>query len=253
MAEGGDLQGFGHDVEDGREQATAPTRDDAEDVLDVGRPEPGWYTRALGPVRRHPGRAHLAGWVAGALVGGIAVASFVSGRTAPATHDRSQPKTQSAKHTAFLTVAALARQTGPLQDYLRQTSAPGACPIVPVGAAPTSVVIRTVQAALPSISAVQIGRTLDQFTGLCSIEIRAKYQRDTILTITIAAPTSHAKAAPYSLITTGITTDADTTTTFVSTVTQTGWKVLIGAVGPGAHVPQAQDLLNLAGESSLTW
>jgi hypothetical protein len=234
-----------------------PVRNGSEvpdELLSAGVEEPSWYTRLMAPARRHPGRTRALTWGVGGLAVGIALASALWAGRGPTT-----PAAATTKHNGPATsgtmerVLEIANPAMPLTDYVRQTSAPGACAIVPVGQSPTDAIIRTVRAALPRLSSVMVARTLDQFTGLCSVELRATFDRRSTLAVSIAAPTSRHKHTVYTVIEIGIVNVANRTTKYVQATTPSGWSVLIGATGPGAHLPSAQDLLGLAQEPSLTW
>jgi hypothetical protein len=193
--------------------------------------------------------------IAAGLGAAALVAILVSGltqtdpRTTPPDSGRHDP-THSARTIA--TIRALAAQRFQLADYVRQTSPAGACATVRVGSEPTDRIERAVHAALPGFTAKDSGRTLDQFTGLCSIVVRETSGR-AVLTVTVASPTADPVRGAYTKIETGIASDAGGTTKYVRAITPSGWSVLVGATGQRTALPGVQSLVALAQETSLTW
>ncbi|MGH8981317.1 MAG: hypothetical protein ACRDWE_09905, partial [Acidimicrobiales bacterium] len=149
-------------------------------------------------------------------------------------------------------VLALAAHRGPATDFIRQSSPPGACALVKLGHSPTATIARAVRAVLPGFTVMTIARTLDQFTGLCSLEMRSPPTRGAVLVVSIASPGGRSRAV-FDSVRIGFETTADASTKYVLTVTRGGWSVLIGATGIGAALPSAQDMLELARQPMLTW
>jgi hypothetical protein len=139
-----------------------------------------------------------------------------------------------------------------LANYVRQTSAAGACATVRVGTSPTDRIVHIVATNLPGFQLRDSGRTLDQFTGLCSLIVR-ETRPGAVLTITVAAPAARASTRSYTKIETGIESDATATTKFVRAETPTGWTVLVGATGRQSRLPSASELVNLAQQAHLRW
>jgi hypothetical protein len=139
-----------------------------------------------------------------------------------------------------------------LANYVRQTSAAGACTTVRVGLSPTDRIVHTVAMTMPGFHLRDSGRTLDQFTGLCSLIVR-ETRPGAVLTITVAAPALQPSALSYTKIETGIETDAGATTKYARAVTPAGWTVLVGATGLQSRLPSAADLVGLAQQANLLW
>jgi hypothetical protein len=151
------------------------------------------------------------------------------------------------------TIRALAGERVELTDYVRQTSAPGACAPVRVGRSPARRIGRDIEMILPGYAERDSGRTLDEFTGLCSIVVRAT-RGAAALTVMVSTPAAQSPAAdPYTKIETGIESESGATTKYVRATTTAGWTVLIGATGRSADLPGVAELVRLAQEPGLTW
>jgi len=226
-----------------------PDPAEAEDVLDIGTSGPRWVARLLRPASERVARVS-------AGLGALAVAAVLVG--ALAQTDPGTPAADTGRHDpthsgrTIAAIRALAAQRFQVADYVRQTSPAGSCATVPVGSAPTSRIERTIHAALPGFTAIDSGRTLDQFTGLCSVIVRETNGR-AVVTVSIASPTADPVRGAYTRIETGIASDADGTTKYVRAITPAGWTVLVGATGRRTTLPGVQTLVVLAQESSLTW
>ena len=244
-----------------------PNRPVAEpdDVLGTAPIEPGWYARALGPWRRGRGsRRRLGSARAGVvlLAAGVVVAaaaavvpqdSVVRGRgvalPGPVVAEASAP-------SAPAVVRGVAGSSGPLTDYVRQTAAAGACPTVPIGSSPTRSITGEVQAALPELRVTDVARTLDEFTGLCSVRLRARGRHGEVLALVVSAPPAVVPAPdlPFAPLQVGTDTAADgTSTVWVSATTVRHWSVVIGAVGTPDALPSSATLQRLALQDGLTW
>jgi hypothetical protein len=232
--------------------------DEHDDVLILGADKrPRWYSRPADCVAEHRALARAGLWLAGALVVGLAVSRTLPMTTRTAAPASPTPAATTAPYDPqqqpMASVLALARNDRPLTDYVRQTSTRGACALVPVGHSPTRAIAEAVRRALPEFTGLDVGRTLDQFTGLCSVDLRATHGRHATLTLSVAAPAPHTVDAAYTYVQTGIRTSAGVTTKYVWAVTRTGWTILIGATGNDRDLPGVQDLLELTEQRSLTW
>jgi hypothetical protein len=222
---------------------------DAEDVLDIGSSGPGWLAHLAAPP---PERTRRAGWYAGGVaVAAVLVAALVHGGSPPPA-PRAAPHDPTHSLRTLASIRELAARRSALADYVRQTSAAGACALVRVGLSPTDRVVHTVATSLPGFRLKDSGRTLDQFTGLCSLIVR-ETRPGAVLTISVASPGAQPPSRAYTKIETGIESDAAATTKYVRAETPTGWTVLVGATGHQAQLPTAADLVRLAQQAGLLW
>jgi hypothetical protein len=152
----------------------------------------------------------------------------------------------------FDEVAALASR--PLVDRIRQVSAPSACTPVAPGHAPERSVRGVLRQLLDGVQVVDSARTLDQFVGLCAIEVRATAPGRVVLTVLIAAPAPRVPRSSIDALEVGIETHDDVTTEYAQQVWHTGWSVLVGASGPvSAVLPRTRDLTVAAQSPALLW
>jgi hypothetical protein len=235
------------------EQNPAPQR---EDVLDLGRDSRGALVQQQWADRfdRIPRGTR---WAVALAVGSLAVAGyFLLGAGpghAPATVEAapaSEP--HFANDQAVDMVAATARDRTPLGDYIRSASAAGSCAVVPVGDMPERRLAAAVAKALPNYAVRDVGRTLNQFTGMCSLELRASDASRSTLVATIASPTRATKNL-FDQTTVASRTDGNIVVSIVSNLTRTGWTITFGAVGPVSDEPSSAVLLELAQDPTLPW
>jgi hypothetical protein len=140
---------------------------------------------------------------------------------------------------------------GPLTDYQRASSGNRACRTVPPGHAPRAAIAGAVRHVLPQVSAVDSSAIMDEFEGLCSIELRARDRSGTIAVITVTVPAS--SRVQRMTLSTAAEVIGGTTSTLVRATTATGWTVRVGATGPAAAQPSAGQLAALAEDPALTW
>lgn len=224
------------------------TSGDAE-VLDAGSARAGWLMRLMNPPPRKRSRWRSGLWLALALAVGLAVGL--------ATHPKStRVVPQSAPHDAarisMATVRALADHDRPPVTYVRQTSPAGACATVAAGHSPRRAISAALRKAFPGYVFKDAALTLDQFTGLCSIQVRATY-RGAVLVVSVASPAAQVVRATYVRLETGIETVGGVTTKYALALNETGWTVLVGATGQIASLPRADDLMRFVQDRSLTW
>ncbi len=152
----------------------------------------------------------------------------------------------------FERVAALAEQAR-LSGNIRQASAPGACAPVPPGYAPERAILSVIRRFVPGTTETDAARTLDQFTGLCSLQLRTNAPGHVRLVVTISAPP--ARPAPNTLdaIEVGLENRGNDTVEYVLETAHTGWEILIGAVGAVADLPRTTDLAMAAGSAQMQW
>ena len=222
--------------------------DEGADVLELGGSRARWFGWLWTPRRLSPGVQAL-GWTIAVGVG------LLIGLHSATSTDRAAQRPVTVPHeVARISLATVRELAGRqvLTDYVRQTSAAGSCALVPVGHAPQRIIAAAMHAALPGYTVRGVARTLDQFTGLCSIEVRATHRSD-VLFVTVTSPPAHPSRAQYTRVETGVETDAGITTKYALALNPAGWTVLVGATGDGASLPGAQDLVRLSQEPSLIW
>ena len=91
----------------------------------------------------------------------------------PPTERTTPAAEQVATDRAIALVEASARTGGPLHDYIRSNSTRGACALVRVGTSPQRNIAAAIKVALPAYTVLDVSRTIDQFTALCAISVRA--------------------------------------------------------------------------------
>lgn len=152
-------------------------------------------------------------------------------------------------------VLGLAASKEPLTDYVRSTSSHGACVVVAPGHLPDPAIKAAVRAALPGFVIRDLVRTLDQDTGLCSVQLRATNAAapGTTLVVSVSAPSAAGQRPARAKLGTGSQVDGGLVTEYASALTVNGWTVVVGATGPLAAQPPSYDLLALAQSPQLTW
>jgi hypothetical protein len=224
--------------------------DETDDLLEVGSSRAQWLTRLLNPPRRQHSRLRSALGLALALALGLTVGL--------ATHRKAdhpaatQPVQHDVARISMPAVRAFATHRGPLVSYVRQSSPAHACALVAVGHSPARTISTAIGNAFPGYKFKDAATTLDQFTGLCSIEVRAT-RPGGVVVVQIASPTAQSARTAYARLETGVETDGAVTTKYALALNQSGWTLLVGAIGSSAHLPGAEALMRFVQEPSLTW
>lgn len=250
------------DVEfvDGSGRTVEGTGSSTGDVLEVRSVGPRW----LRPRAHTSSRTRLRFAIAIAvLITGVAVlvqrpdgrGADTAGAPSRSTAAKAPPQAADASTSSdFAAVLALAHHRGRLTDYVRQDSPAGSCAPVRVGYSPVGAIVRTATRYVPTLVVIDSSRTLDQFTGLCAVAVRASVARAAVLTISVSAPPARPpRGATSARIETGIITSGQVTTKYVSVVTTTGRQVVVGDTGPSAAAVPIRDLLTLAQAPALAW
>ena len=244
--------------------------DDEEPAVDYGRS--GWPPREdvldLGPDRRsgllqqhwQHRFEHVSAvtrWTVALAAAGLTVLGYFVLRAAPGhvpAAVAADPSSEAhfANDQAVDMVAATAREQGRLHDFIRSTSAAGSCVLVRIGDMPEPRLVAAVRRALPSYAVRDTARTLDQFTGMCTLELRAADPAGSTLVVKIASPARATKDL-FDQTTVASRTDGSAVVSIVSNLTRTGWTVTFGAVGPVADQPSSAVMLALAQDSALLW
>jgi hypothetical protein len=228
-----------------------------DDVLELGHgPRSAAAAPTIGRWRRHlllPTRLALA-FVAGGLVAFAAVRSPLVDRPRPhqLTRTPTTSVTQSPDVAALARIQALADQAQPLTDIVRPVSTAGACTMVEAGDSPQRAITAAVRRALLGFTIRDIARTLDQYTGMCAMEVRARDAAGSVLVLDVVAPATDAvRRPPPSLRVASV--EGAVATTSVTVVTQTGWTVVIGSTGRSADAPDTQLLVRLGQDPGVLW
>jgi hypothetical protein len=191
--------------------------------------------------------------VAVAAAAAVAVAATLGDRpgTTPGRGTTATGADQFGAGSAALVVAK-ALQPGPLVDFVRPTAQPGECALVPPGTSPTRAVASALRRALPAYRVRDVARTLDQSTGMCSLDLRAADARGSVVIVEVVAPIRRG-SYPFATMNVGFTSDGTTSASVASSRSIEGWSITVAAVGPMADQPSSAAMLELAQDASLVW
>ena len=186
----------------------------------------------------------------------VGFAGFGRGEPGPVAHAPSTaaPSSSSVRgHTdAHLElVRYLARHPGPLAIYIRSIGAAGACPLVEPGTSPQKAIKAAVHRVLPRFRITDVGYTLDPYSALCVLQIRARNGTDSILVINVVGKRG-ATAAPEKFVESAVLAGS-VETNYAFAVTRGGWAVTVGSTGRAGHQPAAQRLRELAVDPAARW
>lgn len=233
--------------------------DEDEESLDVGSSwqPPRWVQHVTDRIGRVPRVA----WLTAAAVAATAV--VIHAGHGPATHSAAPvtPTPTSSTSTpgpadvgtAALSELAAAAGARQLPNYVRADGGPGECPLVAREGAPQQAVAAAVRRALPDFTVRDFGRTLDEFTALCTLRARAYDRAGTVLVVTIVAPPKHPQRVSFEQLTVAARTDGTIGVSAVTAVSYSGWTVTAGGFGPIADEPGSPTLMRLAEDPALRW
>lgn len=179
-----------------------------------------------------------------------ALATHQAHRPAPAK-DTAPAAEQVATDRAMALIEANARAGG-LHDYIRSNSSRGACMLVPVGGAPERDIAAAITRTLPGYRVRDVSRTIDQFTALCAMSVRAVDVQGSVLVVSVAAP-QQATTRPFTELTVGARTEPRDAVSIATALTTSGWSITVGVVGPLADEPSSADLQRLSQDPGLLW
>ena len=209
-------------------------------------------TSAPLPAPEPPGsrrRVRLVLRTLGVVAVAAAAAITLTHQTSTSGHD-SGPPAPSAEQQAASDVAGAAASV-PI-TYVRQDAPHGGCAVLTPGQSPQTTVLAATRARLPGYRLLDLGRTLDEYGGLCSLTIRERDAAGSVLVVLIAASTQtaqHSGATP----TVSHSTTAAGTLTAAHLQTADGWSVTVGAVGPRGDQPAGATLLEIAKNPAIRW
>jgi hypothetical protein len=240
-------------VGSGSDDDAAPA-DEHDDIVDVGRDR---RVAVLwnGVLRRLDRIPRVVRWTAAAVaVAGLAVGLAA---TPPRAHRDGTSGGSLGSGDAFSggapeMVLGLAQDSRPLVNYVRSDSAPGSCALVPIGSMPQRRLEAAVHAALPDFLIRDVGRTLDQFTALCTLQLRARDKTGTTLIVQVAAAQQGARN-DFAHLVVASRTNGVTTVSVATDITTEGWTVTVGTLGPDGDEPSSATLMQLAQDPSLLW
>jgi hypothetical protein len=245
-------------VRDGVEWAEAPSSPvEDDDILELGRrsgakPWARWVTQWR---RRWPRLAAAITVVAVGLVTYTAVRSAL--RNPPPDPGPNSPVTnvnQSSRDAALAMIATQARQTEPLADIIRPASTAGACPVIDPGHPIQLAIAAAARRTVPTLTVRDMARTLDQYLGMCAIELRGQDAAGSVFVFHIVAPEGDntvRQRTPSSNV--ASRREGTAVVTGATVVTTTGWTVVIGSVGAASDQPDSQRLVQLAQNPALLW
>ncbi len=214
-----------------------------EELLDVGRRP--WATR------RH--RAAVLVVATAAVAAGVTYLATRTDRNpapAAAATATEAPKIAAADDVPSF-VVGIALQAGPLVDYIRSDGPRGQCALAASGASPTRSISATVRMAFPGYRIVDTGRVYDQYTGLCSLGLRARDAAGSVLVLEVVSPTVGLLRTPTVAM--AGRAEASTGVRTARVITPAGWQITIGTVGPLSDRPTDQVLRDFAASGALRW
>ena len=235
--------------------ATQPAADDEVGQLDEidagGSLLPRRVARLVppGPLRR---AAEVATVVA-ALVASAAAVDAVLTRPEIIVGNPVAAPAPASTPTPFDRVLGLVRAKQ-LTGNIRQSSEPPPCATVAPGHSPEQAVLTVLrQELLLAPTAVETARTLDQYTGLCSLEMRLEGPGGVHLVVLISSPPGRPGLLTLDAVEVGLENIGAQSVEYVLEAEHTGWQILIGAVGPPNALPRTADLARAAGEPQMQW
>jgi hypothetical protein len=232
---------------------------DSNGIDAAGRDEelPGQERPALLPswIRKTPTRLWwalavvcLAAAVAWAELGNSASGPVAQ---APSTAAPSAASVHDAGDAHLELVRYLALHPGPLAIYIRSMGAAGACPLVEPGTSPQEQIKAAVKRVLPRFRVTDVGYTLDPFSALCVLQMRARDRANSTLVIDVVHRRSGVAARDRHIE--SAVSDGFIETNYVFVVTQGGWTVTVGSTGQAGRQPSTRDLRELAQDPSTRW
>lgn len=208
-----------------------------DEVLEFGhRPPPRWLT---------------VGVLVLAAVAAV-VAVLTTSRHAMPNRPAAAPSQPSARDQLVDGVRAEARLNNPLVSYVRPNAAKGECRLVAMGTDPERTLTTRLEQTLPGFRLLDSGRTLDQLTELCEVQLRAADAAGTVLVLQVAAPQG---AGPhgYTQVVVTATSYGDDVVSAATARTPAGWTITVGSFGPIADQPSSALLTRLAQDPQLRW
>jgi hypothetical protein len=148
-------------------------------------------------------------------------------------------------------VRYLALHPGPLTIYIRATGAAGQCPLVEPGTSPQHRIEAALRRVLPGFRITDVGYTLDPFSALCVLQVRAHDRAGRILVIDVVK--RGGAAATGDEVVESAISDGFTETDYAFAMTHGGWAVTVGSIGPAGRQPSIKYLRDLAQDPATRW
>lgn len=243
-------------MRDGVEWAEAPSSPvEDDDVLELGRRSDAksWGRSLAQWWRRWP---RLAAGATAVVVGLVAYTVIRSSLSNPSSHSDSRITSvnESSRDAALAMIEVQAQQTEPLTDIIRPASTAGACPVIDPGHPAQLAIAAAARRTLPTLTVRDVARTLDQYLGMCAIELRGQDASGSVFVFHIVAPEGDNTVRQRTPSSNGASRrDGTAVVTGVTVVTTTGWTVVIGCVGAASDQPDSQKLVQLAQNPALLW
>ncbi len=242
--------------------AAPPPTPEAVDTVTAGPPDSELalaWERFGDRLRAVSTRARVG--AAATLTAGVVVAGYLAtgGSSPRATADRpiavvpSESPTTATKGDAVTSaLVAKALQPARLGDIIRPTAQPGGCALVPPGHSPGAATTAALARILPGYRPRDVGRILDQSTGLCALDLRAADSAGSVVLVEVLPPgTARRRSYPQVLVST--LSDGRISSSIASTVSVDGWSIAVVAVGRLTDQPDVADMLSLTDDASLRW
>jgi hypothetical protein len=225
-----------------------------DDVLDVGRGSPRWLRRLGTQWARLRYGTPLLVCAALAVIGIVAWTTVEHGNkpTAVASTNLTRPPRPAPDPAPLMAVRALAHNVCPLRGFLQQSTPVGTCALV-TRRSPFPLIRRAIRRVAPGYRIIDTAFVVDRSTGLGDIQIRAANRAGDVLVVSTAAPPAYTPLSSFDRVETGIERGRQATTKYVLEVSSTGFRILVGATGPGTGLPPSNDLVRLAGAPALIW
>ena len=229
---------------------------DCDDVLDIGRGPPRWLRRVGTQSARLRYATPL---LVCAVLAGVAIVAWrtVEHGQPPAAAPRTVVNRMPAPFNSapLIAVRNLAQFAGTLpgEPLAPRSATAGACGLITRGHSPLPPIGRTIRRITPSYRILDSEIVLDQFTGLCAIQVRAVSGAGDVLVVSTAAPPAYSPLSSFNRVETGIQRGPRATTKYVWEISSTGFEILVGATGPARGLPQTRDLVHLANQPALIW
>ena len=189
---------------------------------------------------------------AGAVI--LAALAVLATVQRPNSNGPSNPPHSTQVPSAFATLVAQANYPGRLTDYVRAFSGPRKCTVGNTTNPPQDSIMAALRGFAPRFSLLDVGRTFDEFAGLCSVQVRARDRAGTTVVISIASPVSP-PAPPFTSdgLQEASQNDGAARTEYVHLMEAIGWSVTVGATGPARDQLYFDDMERLARDPSLRW
>jgi hypothetical protein len=187
------------------------------------------------------------------FVAAVVVVTVTHGGGAPAHRAQSPPSRAAAAHQDehLALVRDLAFQAGPLPIWIRESTAAAPCPLVRRGTSPRRRISGVVRSVIPRFRVSDIGYTLDPFSGLCNLQLRARDGRGAVVVLSVAGTRYPVRVRDE--LDTSFVSDGATAVAYAFLVTHDGWQVTVGTAGAVKSLPSMIALRHIAEDRGMRW